>query len=97
MTREQIVEGFVVALSAAIETEATNRALDMVNKVFTNNGTAPPSAPVVRKRKAVQCPVPYCRNVAAPVFGMVCSKHKDLPKSQVKRYREKKKASTAAN
>ena len=38
------------------------------------------------------CPVPVCKNPAAPVFGMVCSKHKDVPKAQIKKYREARRA-----
>jgi hypothetical protein len=36
--------------------------------------------------------VPYCRNAAAPIFGMVCAKHKDVPKAKIKKYREARKA-----
>ncbi len=45
------------------------------------------------------CPVPGCKNPAAPVFGMVCAQHKDLPKAKIKAYREarrKAKATEAA-
>src|SRR5215469_15978495 len=46
-----------------------------------------------RKKAPVQlCPVPGCRNPAAPVFGMVCAKHKDLPKAKIKKYREARRA-----
>jgi hypothetical protein len=46
-----------------------------------------------RKKAPIQlCPVPGCGNRAAPVFGMVCSKHKDLPKSQIAKYREARRA-----
>jgi hypothetical protein len=50
---------------------------------------------VVTKRKKPSfqlCPVPGCKNAAAPVFGMVCAKHRDLPKATIKRYREARKA-----
>jgi len=53
---------------------------------------------VVRKRRKgpIQlCPVPGCPNRAAPVFGMVCSKHKDLPKASIKKYREARRAKKA--
>jgi hypothetical protein len=55
---------------------------------------AAPAAAVrrVRKRAKVFCPVPGCKNVAAPVFGMVCSKHKDVAKAQIKKYRELRRA-----
>jgi hypothetical protein len=49
----------------------------------------------VRKRRKAPiqlCPVPGCTNRAAPVFGMVCSKHKDLPKLQIRKYREARRA-----
>jgi hypothetical protein len=32
--------------------------------------------------------VPGCEGTAAPVFGMVCAEHKDVPKAKVKEYRE---------
>ena len=38
------------------------------------------------------CPVPGCKNPAAPIFGMVCAKHKDVAKSKIKKYREARKA-----
>jgi hypothetical protein len=45
-----------------------------------------------RKKAPLQlCPVPGCKNPAAPVFGMVCAKHKDLPKKVIKKYREARK------
>jgi hypothetical protein len=50
------------------------------------------TAPAVRRPKQL-CPVPGCTNPAAPVFGMVCAKHKDLPKAQIKKYRADRRAS----
>jgi hypothetical protein len=38
------------------------------------------------------CPVPGCKNSAAPVFGMVCADHKNVAKSKIKKYREARKA-----
>ena len=45
-----------------------------------------------RRRPKQLCPVPGCNNPAAPVFGMVCAKHKDVPKAQIKKYREARRA-----
>jgi hypothetical protein len=46
-----------------------------------------------RKKAPPQlCPVPGCKNRAAPIFGMVCAKHKDLPKAKIKQYREARRA-----
>jgi hypothetical protein len=43
-----------------------------------------------RRRKGPKelCPVPGCENSAAPVFGMVCEKHRDVPKAKIAKYRE---------
>ena len=47
----------------------------------------------MRRKAPIQlCPVPGCTNRAAPVFGMVCSKHKDLPKSEIRKFREARRA-----
>ena len=46
-----------------------------------------------RKKMPPQfCPVPGCKNKAAPIFGMVCSKHKDVAKSKIKKFREARRA-----
>jgi len=46
-----------------------------------------------RKKAPKQlCPVPGCKNAAAPVFGMVCAKHKDIPKAKIRQYREARRA-----
>jgi hypothetical protein len=52
-------------------------------------------APAMKPRKKAPrqlCPVPGCTNPAAPVFGMVCAKHKNVAKSKIKKYREARKA-----
>src|SRR4051794_9050610 len=50
-----------------------------------------------RRKKAPPqlCPVPGCKNRAAPIFGMVCSTHKDVPKAKIKAYREARRAKKA--
>jgi hypothetical protein len=49
-----------------------------------------------RKKAPPQlCPVPGCKNRAAPIFGMVCSAHKDMPKAKIKQYREARRAKKA--
>ena len=50
--------------------------------------SAPVRAPA---RKKQLCPVPGCKNPAAPVFGMVCKEHKNLAKSKIKKYREERR------
>ena len=54
---------------------------------------APAKQKKARKKAPLQlCPVPGCKNPAAPVFGMVCAKHKDLPKAKIKQFREARRA-----
>jgi hypothetical protein len=64
------------------------------NPLFPSSALAAISGPVKRRAKQL-CPVPGCRNPAAPVFGMVCAKHKDLPKSKIKEYREARRKAKA--
>jgi hypothetical protein len=55
------------------------------------------AAMAMRRRAPKQlCPVPGCKNAAAPVFGMVCAKHKDVPKAKIKTYREARRKRVAA-
>ena len=49
------------------------------------------SAPARQKQL---CPVPGCKNAAAPVFGMVCKDHKNVSKAKIKKYREERRGSS---
>jgi hypothetical protein len=102
-----LVEGFVNQIVAAIEADSVRRVQQAVTSAFAG-GVAPagrrgrPSlalaaAPAVSvKRRPKQfCPVPGCSGLAAPVFGMVCAKHKDMAKSKIKEYRAQRKAAKA--
>jgi hypothetical protein len=103
-----IVEQFVTRLSSLIEADAVSRAREAVLSAFGGHAPAGVSfrsgsnglvaravgRPGRKRRKGpIQlCPVPGCTNRAAPVFGMVCAKHKDLPKAKIKKYREQRRA-----
>jgi len=100
---QELVQQFVERLSSLIEQDTVARAREAVLASF--GGRAPAGlqlrgagklvSSVGRKRRKgpIQlCPVPGCSNRAAPVFGMVCAKHKDLPKSEIKKYREQRRA-----
>jgi hypothetical protein len=52
-------------------------------------------APKAARRKPPKqlCPVPGCKNPAAPIFGMVCKEHKNVAKSKIKKYREERRES----
>ena len=98
---QDLVEQFVDRLSSLIEQDTVSRARDAVLTAFGGHAPAGLSRGagkldgIGRKRRKgpIQlCPVPGCSNRAAPVFGMVCSKHKDLPKADIKKYREQRRA-----
>jgi hypothetical protein len=40
------------------------------------------------------CPYPDCKNVAAPIFGMMCREHKDVPKPEREKYFAQRRAQT---
>ena len=101
---QDLVEQFVDRLSSLIEQDTVSRARDAVLTAF--GGHAPAGLPRgagkiagsgrKRRKGPIQlCPVPGCSNRAAPVFGMVCSKHKDLPKADIKKYREQRRLQKA--
>jgi hypothetical protein len=103
-----IVEDFTSQLSTFIEARVLERARAAVTAALGNGTTVsngrrgrPPktlalglAAGMRIRRKAPKqlCPVPGCKNPAAPVFGMVCAKHKDIPKAKIKQYREARRA-----
>jgi len=93
---QEIVQQFVDKLSSMIETEVVSRAREAALTALDGRGSViVRGAGVIRKRRKgpIQlCPVPGCQNRAAPVFGMVCAKHKDLPKAAIKKYREARRA-----
>lgn len=55
-------------------------------------------AEVKKRRKGpVQlCPSPGCKSPAAPVFGMLCAKHKGTAKATVAKWRAARRAKKAA-
>jgi hypothetical protein len=105
MEIRQIVEEFAGRLSDIIERNAYDRARELVTVALNGNGSRSPGKKAVgrltkigrpRRKGPIQlCPVPGCKNRAAPVFGMVCANHKGLPKAKIKKYREARRASKA--
>jgi hypothetical protein len=100
-----LAENFVRQLVAATEAAAAQRiqaALASAFGVVHGRGPGRPKQVVAALRPAKTarpkqlCPVPGCKNPAAPVFGMVCAKHKDVPKAKIKKYRAQRKAKAGA-
>lgn len=103
-----LVEEFVKQIVSTVEAATAQRVQSAVLTALAGGGGLPrrrgrpPKNPPLltgglfqpaRKRPKQLCPVPGCTNPAAPVFGMVCAKHKDVPKAQIKKYRAERKAS----
>jgi hypothetical protein len=105
-----LVEQFAASLDDLLERTSMERARLAVLSAFGGNSAGAPArrgrppatvSPIGaarkrRKKAPIQlCPVPGCKNRAAPVFGMVCSKHKDLPKAKIRQYREARRVQKA--
>jgi hypothetical protein len=99
-----MVEAFVNQVVAAVEADSIRRVQQAVAAVFGGDVAAPrrrgrppravaaASAAPAKRRPKQFCPVPGCTGVAAPVFGMVCAKHKDVAKAKIKEYRAQRRA-----
>jgi hypothetical protein len=98
-----LIEDFTHRLTAALHSEAMGRARQAVESALgvRRPGRPAKTSPIAivkkpRKKAPRQlCPVPGCKNPAAPVFGMVCAKHKDVAKTKIKKYREARRAKKA--
>jgi len=94
-----IVETFISQITAAVESAAAQRIQAAIAGAFgapqqrgpgrpAKQAVAPAAGVAGKKTRPKQfCPVPGCKNVAAPVFGMVCKDHKNVAKSKIAKYR----------
>lgn len=97
---ESLVDEFTKRLVGIIESQTLERARHAVESALGGKRPGRPSkvSAIILGGKPKRtlpkqlCPVPGCRNAAAPVFGMVCSAHKDVPKAKIKKYREARRA-----
>jgi hypothetical protein len=108
-----IVETFAIQITAAVESSMADRLQAAIAGAFgapPKRGPVRPAKPAVvgvapvaarsagKKTRPKQfCPVPGCKNVAAPVFGMVCKDHKNVAKSKIKKYRAERKGTPATS
>jgi hypothetical protein len=91
MDIRSLVDEFAARLGSLIEQQVLERARAAVDGALGNSGA---SRAITRRKKPPRqlCPVPGCKNTAAPVYGMVCAEHKDVPKAKIKKYREARRA-----
>jgi hypothetical protein len=93
---EFLLQEFSARLTELVERRTIERLQVAAAALIGSNPDNPsraaraPRAPYGTKRTPYvrECPVPGCKNPPAPAFGMVCSQHKDLPKAEIKKYRE---------
>lgn len=73
-----------------------NGVADTADTASAASATKHPGRPLGSKNRKKMprqlCPIPKCGETAAPIYGMTCKKHKDLPKAQIKKYREARRA-----
>jgi hypothetical protein len=91
MDIRSLIEDFTNQLSSLLERDALDRARVAVEAALGGGGSPGKLRSAGRRPKQL-CPVPGCKNPAAPVFGMVCAKHQDIPKTKIKQYREARRA-----
>jgi hypothetical protein len=107
----RIVNNFTARIVSIVDSAAQQRLQGVINAALGMPARRGPGRPpktlfgVVsvgtvdagprRKRVKVLCPVPGCKGVAAPVFGMVCAKHKDVAKSKIRKYRKARREQAA--
>jgi hypothetical protein len=91
MDIRSLVDEFTARLGSLIEQQVLEHARAAVDGVLGRNGV---NHSVKNRKKPPRqlCPVPGCKNTAAPVYGMVCAEHKDVPKAKIKKYREARRA-----
>jgi hypothetical protein len=93
----KLVADFVNSLSASVEAATAARIKAAILKNLSGAATVRTGRPLrsavqspadsKRTRRRQLCPVPGCKNPAAPVFGMVCAKHQNVSKAKIKEYR----------
>jgi len=91
MDIQTLVDDFARRLQSLIENDVIDRARSAVAGALGANGVSR-GFKARRKIPTQFCPVPGCKNKAAPVFGMVCAEHKSVPKAKIKKYREARRA-----
>src|SRR5688572_29063603 len=100
VVQTSVAERLRAAISSALGAPAARRP-GRPPKVSAFNGG--PGAFAVgafereRKKPPRQlCPVPGCKETAAPAYGMTCRAHRALPKAKIAKYRADRKAAKTA-
>jgi hypothetical protein len=90
------VQRIQAALAGAFGTPPKRGPGRPPKRLASTAALAPAPVPTPARKKQL-CPVPGCKNLAAPVFGMVCKEHKNLSKAKIKKYREQRREAKVAH
>jgi len=108
---DTVVKGMVTTFVAALERLIAERMNARLRSVLAVGLVAAPEAEraeirrpapakvvrAARRKGPIQlCPMPGCKERAAPIFGMVCKKHRAVPKAIVRNHREARRARKAS-
>lgn len=86
VVREQVREEVIAGLGGSA---SASKAL---------KGLVPNFTAKTRRKGPIQlCPVPKCTERAAPVFGMVCAKHKGIAHRTIQKYRDLRRNADKSN
>jgi hypothetical protein len=95
-TIKEIVGAFIRDLKVVIQEENRRAIMASLAGGGARSSKTVVSSPELKKKRRkgpIQlCPVPKCGERAAPIYGMVCAKHKSLPKATIKAYRDARRA-----
>jgi len=100
-----MTDTFPSQVAAVVEADSMRRVRQAVVAVVGGEPSAPrlagstrapaPLKAAMRHRPRQLCPVPGCKGVPAPVFGMMCAKHKDVRRAKIAEYRAQGRATKA--
>lgn len=90
------VREFAINLYAAAKQDAKAEIMRSLSQTKLHPALVAAAKPPRRKGPIQLCPFPRCKNRAAPVYGMVCGDHKDVPKAKIAKYREARRKRVSA-
>ena len=96
---KQLTEEFIKNVTHVVEVGIRQTVLSALGSGkgydYSKAPAGLPKSTSRRKGPVQLCLIPGCRAPAAPVFHMLCAKHKDTPKRLVAKYRAARKAKKA--
>jgi len=85
---QEVIDRFVAELVEVCEKEAAENIQSRLRDALGSEIALPPMT--VKRRKTTKgysvlrpCPIPDCKDTAAPRHGMVCKKHSTLPREEI--------------